>query len=276
MTSVLKFREMFKCVRCAVIGMIHVRALPGAPFNKMKYKHIVDAACEEAETYKKCGVDGVLVENMFDLPYVKPNQAGPELSAFMARVCTEVKRILPSLPCGVQILAGNNKGALAVAAATGFQFVRAEGFVFGHVADEGIMESCAGELLRYRRIIDAEDILVFADIKKKHCSHAITSDVSVLETMKAAEFFGCDGIILTGGATGLPPSATELQEVKTESTVPVLLGSGITESNIQDFFAADAVIVGSSFKHGNVWSNTLNAIQVMAFMEKMQMLRQTS
>lgn len=183
----------------------------GAPFNKMKYKHIVDTACEEAETYKKCG----------------------------------------------------------------FQFVRAEGFVFGHVADEGIMESCAGELLRYRRIIDAEDILVFADIKKKHCSHAITSDVSVLETMKAAEFFGCDGIILTGGATGLPPSATELQEVKTESTVPVLLGSGIAESNIQDFFAADAVIVGSSFKHGNVWSNTLNAIQVMAFMEKIQMLRQT-
>ncbi|KAL3186526.1 hypothetical protein MRX96_027342 [Rhipicephalus microplus] len=214
----------------------------GAPFNKMKCKEIVDAACEEAAMYKKCGVDGVLVENMFDLPYVKPNQAGPELNAFMTRVCTEVKKILPSLPCGVQILAGNNKSALAVAAATGFQFVRAEGFVFGHVADE--------------------------DIKKKHCSHAITSDVSILETMKAAEFFQCDGIILTGGATGLPPSTTELQEVKAEATVPVLLGSGITENNVQDFFAADAVIVGSSFKHGNIWSGALNALQVEAFMEK--------
>lgn len=63
--------------------------------------------------------DGVLVENMFDIPYVKPNQAGPELTSFMTRVCTEVKRILPSLPCGVQILAGNNKSALAVAAAAG-------------------------------------------------------------------------------------------------------------------------------------------------------------
>ncbi|XP_075734144.1 uncharacterized protein F13E9.13, mitochondrial isoform X1 [Rhipicephalus microplus] len=244
-------------------------------FNKMKCKEIVDAACEEAAMYKKCGVDGVLVENMFDLPYVKPNQAGPELNAFMTRVCTEVKKILPSLPCGVQILAGNNKSALAVAAATGFQFVRAEGFVFGHVADEGIMESCASELLRYRRIIDAEDILVFADIKKKHCSHAITSDVSILETMKAAEFFQCDGIILTGGATGLPPSTTELQEVKAEATVPVLLGSGITENNVQDFFAADAVIVGSSFKHGNIWSGALNALQVEAFMEKVHTLRQT-
>ncbi|KAL3205115.1 hypothetical protein MRX96_040915, partial [Rhipicephalus microplus] len=156
-----------------------------------------------------------------------------------------------------------------------FQFVRAEGFVFGHVADEGIMESCASELLRYRRIIDAEDILVFADIKKKHCSHAITSDVSILETMKAAEFFQCDGIILTGGATGLPPSTTELQEVKAEATVPVLLGSGITENNVQDFFAADAVIVGSSFKHGNIWSGALNALQVEAFMEKVHTLRET-
>ncbi|XP_075529841.1 uncharacterized protein F13E9.13, mitochondrial isoform X4 [Dermacentor variabilis] len=249
--------------------------MPGTPFNKMKCSQIVDTACEEAEVYKKCGVDGVLVENMFDIPYVKPNQAGPELTAFMARVCTEVKRILPSLPCGVQILAGNNKSALAVAAAAGFQFVRAEGFVFGHVADEGIMESCAGELLRYRRTIDAQDILVFADIKKKHCSHAITSDISVLETMKAAEFFQCDGVILTGGATGLPPSVAELQEGKAEATVPILLGSGIRESNIQDFFAADAVIVGSSFKHGNAWSGTLNGLQVQAFMEKIHMLRQT-
>ncbi|XP_075733780.1 uncharacterized protein LOC119185834 isoform X3 [Rhipicephalus microplus] len=41
-------------------------------------------------------MDGVLVENMFDLPYVKLNQAGPELNAFMALVCTEVKKILPS------------------------------------------------------------------------------------------------------------------------------------------------------------------------------------
>ncbi|KAL3205577.1 hypothetical protein MRX96_040754 [Rhipicephalus microplus] len=212
MTSLFKFREIFKHTHCAVIGMIHVQALPGAPFNKMKCKEIVDAACEEAEMYKKCGVDGVLVENMFDLPYVTPNQAGPRIECL--------------------------HGTCLHRTATGFQFVRAEGFVFGHVADGGIMESCASELLRYRRIIDAEDILVFADIKKKHCSHAIKSDVSILETMKAAEFFPCDGIILTGGATGLLPSTTELQEVKAEATVPMLLGSGIRENNVQDFFCS--------------------------------------
>jgi len=63
---------------------------------------------------------------------------------------------------------GANKDALAVAMASGAQFIRAEGFVFSHVADEGWMDSCAAELLRYRRAIGAEDILVFTDIKKKH------------------------------------------------------------------------------------------------------------
>ena len=30
------------------------------------------------------------------------------------------------------------------------------------------MDACAGELLRYRRAVGAENILVFTDIKKKH------------------------------------------------------------------------------------------------------------
>lgn len=51
---------------------------------------------------------------------------------------------------------------------TGLDFIRAEGFVFSHVADEGLLNACAGELLRYRRRIGAEHIQIFTDIKKKH------------------------------------------------------------------------------------------------------------
>ena len=67
---------------------------------------------------------------------------------------------------------------------------------------KGIIESCAGELLRYRRAIGAERVLVFADIKKKHAAHAITADVSIAETAHAAELFLADGLIVTGTATG--------------------------------------------------------------------------
>lgn len=104
---------------------------------------------------------------MHDIPYLN-RQVGPEIVASMSVVCNEVKKEANNLPCGIQILAGANKEALAVAKAAGLQFIRAEGFVFSHIADEGTMNSDAGELLRYRKQIEADDILVFTDIKKKH------------------------------------------------------------------------------------------------------------
>lgn len=65
-------------------------------------------------------------------------------------------------------LLGANKEALAVAKAAGADFIRAEGFVYSHIADEGWMDSCAGELLRYRKAIGAEEVLVLTDVMKKH------------------------------------------------------------------------------------------------------------
>jgi predicted TIM-barrel enzyme len=47
-----------------------------------------------------------------------------------------------------------------------FQYIRAEGFVFSHVADEGLMNACAGQLLRYRKQLGIEEkVAVFTDIK---------------------------------------------------------------------------------------------------------------
>lgn len=88
--------------------------------------------------------------------------------------------------------------ALAIAKASNLQFIRAEGFVFAHIADEGFTDACAGQLLRYRKQIDAENVLIFTDLKKKHSSHTITNDITLLETVHAAEFFLTDGVILTG------------------------------------------------------------------------------
>ena len=114
-------------------------------------------------------------------------------------------RAAVDLPMGVQILAGANRAALAVAHAVGGVFIRAEGFVFASVADEGILEEAdAGPLLRFRRTIDAGHVKILVDVKKKHSAHAITADVSVAEMTKAADFFGADGIVITGIATGQP------------------------------------------------------------------------
>jgi membrane complex biogenesis BtpA family protein len=147
---------------------------------------------------------------------------------------------------------------MAVTHACGASFVRAEGFVFAHVADEGIIQAGAGELLRYRRAIGAEGIRVFADIKKKHSAHSITADVDMAETAKAAEFFQADGVIVTGTATGRAADPEEVRAASQAVGVPVLVGSGITPQNMGRFAAADALIVGSSVKEGGLWSNRLD------------------
>jgi uncharacterized protein len=240
-----------------VIGMIHVRALPGTPRHAGGLGPILDQALAEAEIYRACGIHALMVENMHDVPYVQ--HPGPEITAAMAVLAREIKRAVPELPLGLQILAGANREALAAALAAGADFIRAEAFVFGHLADEGYMDACAGELLRHRKAIGAESIAVFTDIKKKHSAHALTADVDIVQTAHAAEYFLADGLILTGAATGEAASTEELRAVTAAVRLPVLVGSGITAENLKSYLPhADAFIVGSHFKQAGHWENPLD------------------
>ncbi|MEW5958980.1 MAG: BtpA/SgcQ family protein [Chloroflexota bacterium] len=254
-----------------IIGMIHVDALPGTPRACHALPEIIATAKAEALTYREAGIDALMIENMHDVPFRR--RVGPEIVAAMAVIGHEVKNAA-GLRCGLQILAGANQEALAAALAAGLDFVRVEGFVFAHVADEGFIDGCAGDLLRYRRQIGAGDILVLTDIKKKHSAHAITADVDIVETAHAAEFFLSDGLIVTGVATGAEASLEELQQVKAAVNIPVLVGSGVTLENVERYLAmADALIVGSSFKVAGHWANGVDAARVRAFMSRVNRLR---
>ena len=246
----------------ALIGVVHVGALPGTPAARDGVAALAERAVKEARLYAGAGFDGIVLENMHDRPYLKGG-VGPEVTAAMTVVGREVKRET-GLPLGVQVLAGANREALAVAHAIGAEFVRVEGFVFAHVADEGLIQSCAGELLRYRRQIGAERVLVLADIKKKHSAHAITGDVSLAETAHAAEFFLADGVIVTGAATGAEASEADVKAVREAVALPVLVGSGITPTNLPRFHAATGFIVGSSVKQGGRWDRALDPEAVRA------------
>lgn len=249
-----------------MIGMIHVNALPGTPLHHHRVEKLVEMACKEALIYKEAGIDGILVENMFDIPYLQGSSLGPEVVACMTRVCHEVRSVIPKkIPCGIQILAGGNKEALAVSKACGLQFIRAECFVFSHVADEGLMNGCAGQLLRYQRAINAEDVLILADIKKKHSAHSITGDVNVVETAQAAGFFLADGVIITGSATGQEADHKQLDDVVNNVDLPVLIGSGITIDNVHKFLKAQGFIVGSHFKTDGKWTGEIQYDRIRAF-----------
>src|SRR6185503_14203347 len=132
----------------ALIGMVHVGALPGTPRQAQPLKSVVKQAVDEAKLLVDAGFDAILLENMHDAPYLR-RDVGPEIVAAMTMVACAVRSVV-KCPLGVQILAGANHAAMAVAHAAGAQFIRAEGFVFASVADEGLLdEADAGPLLRY-------------------------------------------------------------------------------------------------------------------------------
>jgi uncharacterized protein len=255
-----------------IIGVIHVAALPGAPANALPVREIIAHAIREAAIYRDCGVDGVIIENMHDTPYLR-GSVGPEIVATMAVVGAAVKTE-SRLPIGIQILAGANIEAMAVAQAAGLDFIRAEGFAFAHVADEGVIQSSAAALLRYRKMIGADRVQVWADVKKKHSSHAITADVSLGATAEAVEFMRADAVIVTGSVTGEAPKIADALEAKAHCRLPALLGSGVDENNIADFYqAADGFIIGSYFKAGGHWANPVEPERVERLMARVERIR---
>jgi uncharacterized protein len=267
-----KFLKIFKR-RQVIVGMIHLKALPGTPNYQNNDTEIIEAALKEAAIYKKAGIDALAIENMHDVPYIK-NDVGHEISAMMTVIGHEIKKTT-GLPCGIQVLSSANRAALSVAKAAQLDFIRAEGFVYGHVADEGYIDSCAGDLLRYRKQINAENIAVFTDIKKKHSSHALTADVSLVETAKTAAYFLSDGLIITGTSTGEEANINDIKAVKTACQIPVIVGSGVTLNNLENYLSvADALIVGSYFKENGHWAGALSYDKVVQFMEKADNLRQ--
>ena len=257
-----------------VIAMIHVAALPGTPESSLSVPEIVALAVQEARLYRQAGVDGIGIENMHDLPYLRGG-VGPEIVAGMTLVGQAVKAE-SRLPVGVQVLAGANLEAMAVAHAAGLDFIRAEGYVFAHVADEGIIESSAAKLLRYRKLIGAERVQVWADVKKKHSAHAITADVSLGLTAETVEFMKGDAVIVTGAVTGDPCRVEDVEEAQAHTRLPVVLGSGVTVGNLDRFFGlADGFIIGTHFKVDGHWANTVDPRRVGEFMAAVGKFRES-
>lgn len=258
----LTFLQSLK--RPALIAMIHVGALPGAPRSRKRVAELCRDAVAEASLLAKAGVDAIILENMHDVPYLN-RCVGPEIVAAMTAVCAAV-RGATELPLGVQVLAGANHEAIAVATAAGLQFVRCEGFVFSHVADEGLMaDAAAGPLLRFRRAVGAIDVAIIADIKKKHSAHAITADIDLAETARAAVFCGAEGVIVTGAATGHAASVSDVAAAAESIDEPVFVGSGVTPENVRDYAdLADGLIVGSYLKRDGCWENPPDSKRVRA------------
>jgi membrane complex biogenesis BtpA family protein len=252
----------------ALIGMIHVPPLPGAPrFRGGGMAAILDACLRDAEALIGGGMHGLIVENHGDIPFRKPARIGPETAACLAVVADRLAQGF-DVPLGVNVLANAAIPALAVAAASGARFVRVNQWANAYVANEGLIEGEAAEALRYRAALKADDVKVFADSHVKHGAHAITADRPIAELTRDLAFFDADAVIATGQRTGDAATMEEIDAVAAATHLPLLVGSGVTPQNVAAILArTQGIIVASSLKVDGVWWNPVEPARVRALVE---------
>ncbi|MEG0834748.1 MAG: BtpA/SgcQ family protein, partial [Christensenellaceae bacterium] len=240
-----RFQEIWKLQK-PIIGMVHLQALPGTPGYCGNLKGIIEYAIKDAEALAEGGVNAIQIENQFDTPYCLPDNIGAETVAIISVVADKLVQMFPEIPVGINVHMNGAIQALAIAKASGAQFIRCFNLMNAYISNSGYVGATAPALMRYRRSIDAEDIMVFGDFQVKHGSHAITADRTLEEKAQDIQTAKAEAAILTGISTGVAPDAQSIKRVKSSIAIPLIIGSGLSVKNCQELWPlVDGAIIGS-------------------------------
>ncbi len=248
-----------------IIGVVHLLPLPTSPLWGGSLKTVINRAEREATALASGGVDGIIIENFFDAPFTK-ERVDPAVVSAMSLIIHRLKQMV-MLPMGINVLRNDAHSGLAIATCTGAQFIRVNVLTGVMATDQGLIEGCAHELLRYRRELGSE-VKIFADVLVKH-ARPLSSPNLTVAVQDTIERGLADAVILSGWATGSPPSLEDLELAKAAAgSTPVFVGSGADLDNVAKLMqAADGVIVSSSLKRHGKRDQPIDPNRVSRFVE---------
>jgi membrane complex biogenesis BtpA family protein len=264
--------EMFG-VDKPIIGMVHLWPLPGAPgYSGYGMKTILEHARRDADALLDGGVDGLIVENMWDLPYYVGTDVPLEALAAQTVAAHRIVE-LADVPVGINVVHNGGVVELAIALAAGADFVRVCILTGSRLWDTGDLDhGCAADLLRRRKYLQAEQIKLFADVDKKHSVPFPGLDLAT--HIEWTEFYRADALIVSGRMTGDAPPLDKVRRARSLATRPILMGSGTTAENIADFLQyADGAIVGSSLKVDGIAENPVDVERVRRYVSAVGAVR---
>jgi uncharacterized protein len=259
-------KQTFKTDR-PIIGVVHLLPLPTSPRWGGSLKAVVDRAEQEATALASGGVDGIIVENFFDAPFPK-DCVDPAVVSAMTLVVNRLMHLV-TLPIGINVLRNDARSAMAIATCTSAHFIRVNVLTGVMVTDQGVIEGQAHDLMRYRRELGSE-VKILADVLVKH-ARPLGSPNLTTAVQETIERGLADGIILSGWATGSPPSLEDLELATAAAKgTPVFIGSGANWENIPQLIqAVDGVIVSSALKRKGQIQQPIDPIRVSQFVEAM-------
>jgi membrane complex biogenesis BtpA family protein len=254
--------SLFSRNRKVLIGVVHLRPLPGAPRWRGDLDAVLEFAVRDARAYERGGAHALFIENFGDVPFAKAS-VGAETIAAMAAAGRAIRKAV-SVPIGFNVLRNDARAALALCAACKGSFIRVNVHIGAMLTDQGLIEGNAYETLRYRQRI-CPDAAIFADV---HVKHAVPlGNWTIEDSARDTESRGlADALIVSGAGTGLATDLADVQKVRrTCPTARILLGSGVTLENIKAFLpAADGFIVATSLKVRGELSNPVDPKRVAA------------
>lgn len=254
-----------------IIGMAHVPPLPGTPlYDATKgVEGLIESIRGDVDALQSGGIDAVMFCNENDRPYTL--KTGPETTATMARVITEIRPML-RVPFGIDVL-WDPVAAIAIAHATGGVFVR-EVFTGAYAGDIGIWNTNAGEALRFRRQIGAENVRLLYNINAEFAAPLAAR--SLQQVAKTAVFSSlADGLCVSGMMTGSEVDTESIMSAKRAvPDVPVFANTGVTTENVREKLRyADGAIVGTHLKESGITWNPVDPERVRHFMATVRALR---
>lgn len=252
-----------------LIGVIHLKPLPGAPRYGGSMADVRAAAVADARSYEDGGADGLLIENFGDLPFTG-GRVGPETVAGMAAAAEAVRQAGVELPVGFNVLRNDARAALGLAAVCGGAFVRVNVHTGTVSTDQGVIEGNAHRTLRRRKEL-CPGTAVWADVQVKH--GVPVGDLGIAEAARETFHRGlADALIVSGVATGAATGSDDLQRVRAACPdAPLLVGSGASAGTAAELLEhADGLIVASSLKVDGVLANPVDPARVRELRERMR------
>jgi hypothetical protein len=247
----------------ALIGVVHLPALPGSPRHHLSMDEIIVRALADARVLDQAGFDAAIVENFGDMPF-PAGELAPSSVAAMAIVADRIRRET-GLRLGINALRNDALAALGIAAAAGAAFIRVNVHTGVYAADQGVIEGRADRTLRFRKQLGVR-IAILADVNVKHA--VPISEPDAIRAAQDTAYRGlADGLIVTGRATGEPVDLAELRRVR--QAVPdrrIFVGSGATADSIAELLTmASGAIVGTGIKPNRDTSAPIDPEMARAF-----------
>jgi len=262
----MNFNTLFKSPK-PLIACIHLMPLPGSPRYPGNMNEVYDTALREMDIFKRYKVDGLIVENFRDMPFF-PDKLPAETIAAMSSVTREVVKAFQG-PVGINALRNDAQAAMAIATAAQADFIRVNVHTGAAITDQGIIQGKAHETLRLRTSLKS-NVLIFADVSVKHATPLAKRGLD-LETRDITERGLADAVIVTGELTGYEAKTQDIETIRQNTKLPILLGSGATPENLNKYLLkVDGLIVGSYFKKDGKADNQVDEQRVKVFTNKMK------